>query len=200
MLTSETFEQNPEERCKYYRSHGQGITGLELYFAYPKVVIEESVRIFRAEVVHLAPSTYIGHGSVIKGYTHNNGSTSIEIGEGCWIGENCYLHGAGGIKIGKRVGIGPGTYMLTSHHESMGHGFMLENPLRFRGITIGEGADIEAKVFICSGVHIGRGAIVRAGSVVTQDIGEFEIWQGNPARFHKKREDVKPIGKDENAV
>lgn len=37
-------------------------------------------------------------------------------------------------------------------------------------------------------VTIGEGAIVGAGSVVTKDIPDFEVWAGNPARFIKKRE------------
>ena len=30
-------------------------------------------------------------------------------------------------------------------------------------------------------MHIGKGAVIGAGSVVTKDIPEFEIWAGNPA-------------------
>jgi len=37
-------------------------------------------------------------------------------------------------------------------------------------------------------VTIGEGAIVGAGSVVTKDIPDYEVWAGNPARFIKKRE------------
>ncbi len=37
-------------------------------------------------------------------------------------------------------------------------------------------------------VTIGEGAIVGAGSVVTKDIPDWEIWAGNPARFIRKRE------------
>ncbi|MBO7605987.1 MAG: acyltransferase [Paludibacteraceae bacterium] len=37
-------------------------------------------------------------------------------------------------------------------------------------------------------VTIGEGAIVGAGSVVTKDMPDYEVWAGNPARFIKKRE------------
>ena len=36
-------------------------------------------------------------------------------------------------------------------------------------------------------VHIGDGAVIAAGSVVTKDIPAFEVWGGIPARFIKKR-------------
>jgi acetyltransferase-like isoleucine patch superfamily enzyme len=34
---------------------------------------------------------------------------------------------------------------------------------------------------------IGEGALVGAGSVVTKDIPDGEIWVGNPARFLRKK-------------
>ncbi len=40
---------------------------------------------------------------------------------------------------------------------------------------------------IMSGVRIGKGSIVAAGSVVTKDIPECEIWGGNPAKKIKDR-------------
>lgn len=40
---------------------------------------------------------------------------------------------------------------------------------------------------IMSGVSIGHGAVIAAKSVVTKDIGAYEIWGGNPAKFIRKR-------------
>lgn len=39
------------------------------------------------------------------------------------------------------------------------------------------------------GVTIGDGAVIEAGSIVTKDVGLYEIWAGNPARFIQKRFD-----------
>lgn len=44
---------------------------------------------------------------------------------------------------------------------------------------------IGANVIILSGVKIGKGAIIAAGSVVTKDVEPFSIVGGNPARFIK---------------
>lgn len=46
---------------------------------------------------------------------------------------------------------------------------------------------IGANTVICNAVRIGKNSIVGAGSVVTKDIPDNEIWGGNPARFIKKR-------------
>ena len=58
-------------------------------------------------------------------------------------------------------------------------------------VHIKEYAFIGAHTIICKPVTIGRGAIVGAGSVVTKDIPDNEIWAGNPARLIRKRPDPK---------
>lgn len=40
---------------------------------------------------------------------------------------------------------------------------------------------------ICKPITIGENAIVGAGSIVTKDIPDNEVWAGNPAKFIKKR-------------
>lgn len=54
-------------------------------------------------------------------------------------------------------------------------------------IVIGPDVFIGTNTIITNSVKIGRGAIIGAGSVLTKDVGDFEIWAGNPARFIKKR-------------
>lgn len=46
---------------------------------------------------------------------------------------------------------------------------------------------IGAGTIICNPVRIGKNSIVGAGSVVTKDIPDNEIWAGCPAKFIKKR-------------
>ncbi len=54
-------------------------------------------------------------------------------------------------------------------------------------VWIGENAIIKA------GVTISDGAVIGAGSVVTHDVGPYEIWAGNPARIIRKRFDDEKI-------
>lgn len=53
-------------------------------------------------------------------------------------------------------------------------------------IIIKKGAFIGGHSIILKGVSIGENSIIGAGSVVTKDIPDNEIWAGNPAKFIKK--------------
>ena len=54
-------------------------------------------------------------------------------------------------------------------------------------VHIKENAYLGAHVIVCKPVTIGKNAVVGAGSIVTKDIPDNEVWAGNPARFIKKR-------------
>lgn len=49
-------------------------------------------------------------------------------------------------------------------------------------VRIDDGVFIGAHCIILKGVHIGKNAVIGAGSVVTKDVGESEVWAGNPAK------------------
>ena len=59
---------------------------------------------------------------------------------------------------------------------------------KLKGDTmIGNDVWIGAESMIMPGVRIGDGAVIGARSLVTKNIGPYEIWGGNPARLIKKR-------------
>lgn len=57
----------------------------------------------------------------------------------------------------------------------------------FQRTTIGNDVWIGADAMIKAGVNIHDGAIIGMGAVITKDVGAYEIWAGNPARFIRKR-------------
>jgi carbonic anhydrase/acetyltransferase-like protein (isoleucine patch superfamily) len=60
--------------------------------------------------------------------------------------------------------------------------------LRTKGsIVVGNDVWVGTRAIILSGVTIGDGAIVAAGSVVTKDVPPYAIVAGNPARLIRYR-------------
>lgn len=76
------------------------------------------------------------------------------------------------------------TYPIKSH-------FLTQSPeddAETKGVIIVEDEVwIGNNVIVMSGIKIGKGAIVAAGSVVTKDVMRFSIVGGNPAKFIKWR-------------
>lgn len=144
------------------------------------VVIENGVLVFHAENIVLGDDIYIGHNTILKGYHENK----MIIGSGTWIGQQCFLHSAGGLIIGKDVGIGPGVKIITSSHVLENNRTpILHQALVFKPVFLDEGCDIGVNATILPGVKIGKGAQVGAGSVVTKDVEPYSITAGSPARL-----------------
>lgn len=149
-------------------------------------VLEAGVRIFGAANVSLAAKVYIGHDTLIHGYIPQQGS--VIVGEGTWIGPQCYLHGAGGICIESEVGIGPGVKIFSSQHREVGREVAIRRaPLAFEAVRIGSGADLGVGVVVLPGVRIGVGVLVGAGAVVTTSLPDFAVAVGVPARVIRYR-------------
>lgn len=58
-------------------------------------------------------------------------------------------------------------------------------------IVVGDDVWIGYRAIILSGVHIGQGAVIAAGSVVTKNVPPYAIVGGNPAKIIKYRFDEK---------
>jgi acetyltransferase-like isoleucine patch superfamily enzyme len=145
------------------------------------VCFEPGVLVFHAENIEIGDDVYVGHQAILKGYFRNR----MIIGARSWIGQQCFLHSAGGITIGVRVGIGPGTRILTSCHELPADRAIpiMDGPLRFGPVVLEEGCDLGVSAVVLPGVTIGRGAQIGAGAVVTRDIPAGAIAAGVPAKI-----------------
>ena len=92
------------------------------------------------------------------------------------------------IIFGDNVLVGPGVKMFCSNHGTkLGDIPMVYQQRSEKNITIGDDVWIGANSVLVSGVKIGNGAIVAAGSVVTKDIPCNAIVGGVPAKIIKYR-------------
>ncbi len=167
------------------RTHGTGhFLAADLAACGEGCVFEEGVRVFHPDRVWIGAGIYVGHDTILKGYH----AGEMVIGDGTWIGQQCFFHAAGDLRVGANVGIGPGVKVITSAHTEAGRDRpILHSPLTFAPVTIEDDADVGVGAIVLPGVTIGRGAQVGAGAVVTHDVPPYAVVAGNPARILRTR-------------
>lgn len=172
-------------RNPQFQSHGSGhFTPQELKHLGRHVIFEEGVLIFHPEVVEIGDNVYVGHRAILKGYY----SGFIRIANNVWIGQGCFIHGAGGVMVGNNVGIGPNVSVITSTHRDEGPSVpILFADLAFAPVVIEDDSDIGVGAILLPGVTIGRGSQIGAGAVVTKSVPPFSVAAGVPARVLRRR-------------
>jgi len=104
--------------------------------------------------------------------------------KGAHINASC----GGNIIIGDYCLIGPGVVMRTANHRFEKEEVNIrEQGHQIADIVIEDDCWIGANAIILGGVHIGKGAIIGAGAVVTKDIPSMAIAVGVPAKVLKYR-------------
>ncbi|HVK98677.1 MAG TPA: acyltransferase [Dongiaceae bacterium] len=108
-----------------------------------------------------------------------------EIEAGVYIGPQCNI---GKCRIEKNCLLGSGVHIMSGKKQ---HSFTdLDTPIRDQGgrfekVVIGEDTWIGNGALIMA--NVGKKCIIGAGSVVTDDVEDYSIVVGNPAKVVKKR-------------
>ncbi|HLA76881.1 MAG TPA: acyltransferase [Vicinamibacteria bacterium] len=167
------------------RSHGGGEFAPEQFARLgQRVIFETGVLVFHPENIEIGDDVYVGHQAILKGYYRNR----MIIGEGTWIGQQCFLHSGGGITIGRQVGIGPGVKIVTSAHRlDQLDKPILHSEIDFAPVVVGDGADIGVAAVLLPGVVVGAFAQVGAGAVVAENVPDYAVVAGVPARLIRMR-------------
>jgi acetyltransferase-like isoleucine patch superfamily enzyme len=134
--------------------------------------------------VEIGPNTLVMHGAVLHVYNFRNlPHSGIHIGRDGLIGEYTVIRGQGGVTIGDRVYTSPHTQIIAVNHvfDDPERPF-IEQGITAQGIRIEDDVWLGSAAVVTDGVHIGRGAVVAAGAVVTQDVPPHTVVGGVPAR------------------
>ena len=108
-----------------------------------------------------------------------NCGKNITVGKGVFINTGCHFQDQGGITLGDGTFLGNNVILTTLNHDF--------DPAKRRTtypapIVTGKNVWLASNVTVVPGVHIGDGAIVAAGAVVTRDVPPNTIVAGVPAR------------------
>ncbi len=162
------------------RSHCTSIgTGLRLHG--PAPFIMGTGRIDIGSHVEIAAPCYMVIGTDAPGAAH------LRIGDHVHVGPYNVFSAAQAITIGNHCRTGPfvsiydtDVHPTDAERRRVDYGTMDGVPTA--AITIEDDAWLGVGAIVLKGVHIGRGAIVGAGAVVTHDVPAYTIVAGNPAR------------------
>ncbi|MBK8175969.1 MAG: acyltransferase [Rhodospirillales bacterium] len=131
------------------------------------------------ETFEFGNGVIISEGSVL----HGRFDGRCVIGDKVWIGAHSFLD-ARDLVLGNCVGWGPGAKVLGSEHTGEPIDVpVIATDLRIAPVRVEDWADIGVNAVLLPGVTIGRGALVGAGAVVTQDVPPFAKVAGVPARI-----------------
>lgn len=133
----------------------------------------------------------IGEGSIVWHYA--TVLANVKIGKNCSIGSHAEI--GRGTVIGDNTRIGAGAFLPSN--SRVGHGVFIAPGVQFgddlhprannanydaRPPLVDDGASVGMGTVVLPGIHIGVGAMVGAGSVVTHDVEAHGHVRGEPAR------------------
>jgi putative colanic acid biosynthesis acetyltransferase WcaF len=125
----------------------------------------------------------LGKGVVLKPAINIKYPWKLSVGDFSWIGEKAWIDNLADIEIGKNVCISQGAVLLTGNHDYTKTGF----DLIVKKIVLEDGVWIGAAAMVCPGITCQSHSVLSAGSVATQDLQAYKIYQGNPASEVKER-------------
>ncbi len=125
--------------------------------------------------IDMAKDVVVYHGAEIRD------PHKISIGRGSIIGDNAILDGRNGIRIGENVVFASNVRIWTEQHDHEDPWFRCGTQ-QHNPVVIDNRAWIGSHTIILHSVHIGEGAVVAAGAVVTHDVPPFAIVAGIPAK------------------
>jgi maltose O-acetyltransferase len=113
--------------------------------------------------------------------------SNIQVGKRFYANFDCVVLDVCRVEIGRNCLLGPGVHIYTATHplsvEKRIAGLEYGKP-----VTIGDDVWIGGRAVLNPGVTVGDSSVIASGAVVTEDVSENVVVQGNPAAVVKELE------------
>ena len=156
----------------------QGLTDEEI------AALRELARTVAREYVVPRSLGTIDRSAIISPMASLRFTERVEIGAKASIGPYCCVWGGWSrtwARVGANALLSPGVVLVAGNHGTEGTGPIRDQPFTELDVTVGEGAWIGAHATIV-GCRVGTGAVVGAGAVVVEDVPDYAIAVGIPAK------------------
>jgi maltose O-acetyltransferase len=110
---------------------------------------------------------------------------NIYIGENFYANFDCVILDVCRVDIGRNCQIGPGVHIYTATHP-LDAAERTKGPEYGKPVTIGDNVWIGGSAVLNPGVTIGDNSVIASGAVVTEDVPNEVVVQGNPAKVVKE--------------
>jgi len=156
----------------------------------PKTVLVPPLRLLGEERIKVGRGVFVGANSWLQVMPSQNKVTdpALIIGDKTSIVGSCTITAVQRVVIEPRVLMAGNVYIADHTHEHRSRTIAIKDQgvTKVSPVRICEGAWLGQNVVICPGVTVGRNAVVGANSVVRDDVPDFCIVAGAPAKIIRK--------------
>ena len=152
-------------------------------------VLMPPLRLSGEDRIRIGSGVFLGPGCWLQALPDaENHVPAISIGDGTSVSGYCVISAVRHVYLEESVLLARNVYISDHIHgySKAGVPILAQGVDKILPVVIKRGAWLGQNVVVCPGVTIGVGAVVGANSVVTEDILDFSIAVGAPARVVKR--------------
>lgn len=105
---------------------------------------------------------------------------NIHVDENCYANFDCVVLDVCRVEIGRNCMLAPGVHIYTATHP-LDAAERIEGTEYGKPVTVGDNVWIGGRAVLNPGVTVGDDSVVASGAVVTEDVPDEVVVQGNPA-------------------